>query len=883
MKHKLIFCSILLLITQLFIYCNDNSTLNILDGDFQEELSFKSVVVTDINTIKIEFTSNIDYAPAIKISNYKLIDNEKKELILSSVDFDNEKKNTVYLKTENYLNVSPKYTVTVYNLTGESANPIPKEGISYTFDKIDMIYTKPCVGVKSVAPTSITNLRIEFNTDVEEKSATSIENYKIIDKDLKNVNISAVVFSKDSKSVIYLSTDDLSKSESYTLKLFNINAIDTTIDSIPSTGKDYPFSGLEINDNVYVDINPPVYISPEDEYVCIGGTLLLEWTTVIGATEYEIEVSSNSDFSTLILNSPIKVKAPYNFQQFKDLDPGTYYWRVRADVTKEGEYSTVAGEYRYFIVYDEYLYVYCPENKQCSNLGKNGSKDYPYETISKALELAKIGSFKEIKVAARGGTDSYTDILDLADGVNLIGGYNTDFTIQNSTTYPTYVKAPVLPTEITGIVQANSHQKPITIDGFELEKLGTSDTLIGVFFQNMDNTITLKNCNITVPSSANSNAYGMYNYNTPDIVVENCSFTVGNGEFTYGIYNYNATIDIRNSTMTAGVPLNEYGQSIGIYCYSTKGIIHNNNITGGPSPNPGNHSDSIGINSEESILTITNNNIQAGRTSCTAEWADSFVVKINNSSVKLYNNSLFMLFASSGQYGICASGTGDLDIQENIINSDNAGNYSGRGASIISTDIPETTIKRNVLQHYNICNGGNYAYQGISLGNNAINSVIEENIIRSNFEKTGTYGIKLYSEGHTIKNNIIFSYLSATYSDPSYGIAEMDADSDPSIIENNLVFNFEDGLYYDDDTSLIYNEICSGNFGRSSCSQTLGTPSTATGNITAASIGDVFDTGFSDFNTTTWVIKPNGPADLDNSGAWSDGDIGCPIPTVGPQ
>ncbi|RME90249.1 MAG: hypothetical protein D6767_07155 [Candidatus Hydrogenedentota bacterium] len=76
-----------------------------------------------------------------------------------------------------------------------------------------------------------------------------------------------------------------------------------------------------------------------------------------------------------------------------------------------------------------------------------------------------------------------------------------------------------------------------------------------------------------------------------------------------------------------------------------------------------------------------------------------------------------------------------------------------------------------------------------------------------------------------------------------YGIYEGQASSDPTSAKNNAIFDAGTGgtfvLYFDNDNSQGFTNICSGNFGNATCSLTLSTPS-GSGNVNATGLSQVF-------------------------------------------
>ncbi|MEM6732206.1 MAG: hypothetical protein AAF658_11665, partial [Myxococcota bacterium] len=110
-------------------------------------------------------------------------------------------------------------------------------------------------------------------------------------------------------------------------------------------------------------------------------------------------------------------------------------------------------------------------------------------------------------------------------------------------------------------------------------------------------------------------------------------------------------------------------------------------------------------------------------------------------------------------------------------------------------------------------------------------------------------------------------------------------DSGIASIRNNVFADCGLGILTINNTD--YPEICdgpddvTGNIGRDSCA-VLAHDSNVSGNTLASSgVSEVFDSGFDIDDPTTWIIAPAGQADRDGSGAFSDGDAGVDVSTVG--
>jgi hypothetical protein len=74
--------------------------------------------------------------------------------------------------------------------------------------------------------------------------------------------------------------------------------------------------------------DPPTLISPTDGETVIGGSYSFEWDPIKGASEYLIQVSTDSNFVSTVINETVTTE-PYT--PTTPLTTGTYCWRVRAE------------------------------------------------------------------------------------------------------------------------------------------------------------------------------------------------------------------------------------------------------------------------------------------------------------------------------------------------------------------------------------------------------------------------------------------------------------------------------------------------------------------------------------------------------------------------
>lgn len=92
--------------------------------------------------------------------------------------------------------------------------------------------------------------------------------------------------------------------------------------------KDKIKDGGEIEMETYSsNLVRPELAAPADGAVVNGSPIILSWNRVAGTATYELSVSSQNDFSTIIFNGEV---AAESYAYHDAVSAGTYYWRVRA-------------------------------------------------------------------------------------------------------------------------------------------------------------------------------------------------------------------------------------------------------------------------------------------------------------------------------------------------------------------------------------------------------------------------------------------------------------------------------------------------------------------------------------------------------------------------
>lgn len=195
----------------------------------------------------------------------------------------------------------------------------------------------------------------------------------------------------------------------------------------------------------------------------------------------------------------------------------------------------------------------------------------PGQVINDALKNAEVGD--TVFVA----TGTYNEYISIKDGVQLFGGYSTDFKIRDVELYPTIIDAQDLGHYVMVKYDAGCTMETV-IDGFTLQN-GETSTGAGAYIRK---NIILNNCIIT-RCVATSNAGGVYNDGG---IVRNCLIELCSAGSTAGaIYNRSGGLVentiIRGCSGKEGAIRNEAG------CIVRNCLLYNNSATEEGWPNCG--------------------------------------------------------------------------------------------------------------------------------------------------------------------------------------------------------------------------------------------------------------------------------------------------------
>lgn len=222
------------------------------------------------------------------------------------------------------------------------------------------------------------------------------------------------------------------------------------------------------------DRDPPRILAPSSTEVTVVpaapdvGLVTLVWTRRALARSYTVEVAYDAAFTRLVNGYPVTVDDPASSLTRELSEAVRYYWRVRANTTREGEYAESQ-----FDRLRNTLHVYCPAGSICNDRDANGhllpgNASAPLQTLSGAVIVANALSLRRVRVAARGDDEPYREHV-LAGGVSFFGGYDASFdeSSRNRGQHPTIVASDAR--EAFAVFGGSDEQ---TIGGFVLRSAG---------------------------------------------------------------------------------------------------------------------------------------------------------------------------------------------------------------------------------------------------------------------------------------------------------------------------------------------------------------------------------------------------------------------------
>lgn len=405
-----------------------------------------------------------------------------------------------------------------------------------------------------------------------------------------------------------------------------------------------------------VDRSPPKPITPDD-FKVKSTSSILSWSASAGASRYTVDIAQDAAFSQSMPGSPFVTNEASLEVAFADAN--TYFWRVRANTTEAGRFSDI----RKIHVLGGAMRVFCPSTTaSCSNAGRYGTKNFPYEVIQESIPEAKAAGV-ELLVASRGSGAFYGETLTLLSGVSLRGGYSAANWSRDIDANITEIRF-----SASRLISATYLVAPtLTLEGFYLNNINSGIN------------------------------YVIYIEGTSYLSVENNRLKPGTGSgggsMSYGLYCVTGSPNIRNNTVFAGTALS--GNTAIFLGSNSAPVISGNRLVGGSAS-------SYGIQALSSGATVVNNYILGGSGSL----ARSFEDTTGGAKALLALNYVHAGYGTGTSYGIL-SGTGQQRIYANTIDAGNAATAYGVQVSTAASSNP--IIDANLIYH----SGGGTSVYGV--------------------------------------------------------------------------------------------------------------------------------------------------------------------------
>ncbi len=503
-----------------------------------------------------------------------------------------------------------------------------------------------CLSVQVIDETTIL---VDFNEPMNLYSLTDPFGYEL-DPALE---IRQITVYPDQKRV-RLTTEYQQAGIIYTLQL-NESIKDRIGNSINSDYAVVTFMGK----GTPIDTHPPLFLNPQDGAFIKEQEVLVRWHENSDATEYELEIATDSTFTSHVGSSPYILSGSTTELTLELVEPRTYYARIRTNLTPANTWTKIAFERL-----PEYLYVFCPaDQSNCNATDRCGNLTKPYESINKAIRQANALGMDGVKVAARGDGIGYTEIVKVVNGVDILGGYTPSFKVSER---DWSVNKTIIQNDAAHVLLGLSIHTDTLVQGLHIKGKTTGAPVSGsthtVFIHHSNEGMMLDACNIT-NGNAEETSYAVYVLdsgtepeNSP--VISNCTIHAGETqESTGGILLEKSAARITGNTIYNGIAAT---YSIGVKVQYNSALITGNHIlckTNGAS-------EIIGIWNEYGGSVLINNNVIEVDGNATNLYG---VYSGNYSYDRIVNNTIITGDASTKSYCVYLYSNAYPSIINNIL------------------------------------------------------------------------------------------------------------------------------------------------------------------------------------------------------------------------
>ena len=160
---------------------------------------------------------------------------------------------------------------------------------------------------------------------------------------------------------------------------------------------------------------------------------------------------------------------------------------------------------RSFDALGDVVYVHCPAAASaCDDAGTAGNLSKPHRTLNGGIGAAHSRGRHTVHVARRGAGVAYDSVINLVAGVNLRGGFESDFVASADPSRPTEVSSQGSP-----LVAGVGIDTPTTFENFTIEGSSINQpNTVGVYLVNATDALVLRHIDVT-SGSADESSVGL--------------------------------------------------------------------------------------------------------------------------------------------------------------------------------------------------------------------------------------------------------------------------------------------------------------------------------------------------------------------------------------
>lgn len=486
------------------------------------------------------------------------------------------------------------------------------------------------------------------------------------------------------------------------------------------------------------------------------------------------------------------------------------------------------------------------DSAAADDLGDGLSPGTAKRTINEAITVLAAPA----TVVVNGGTynvssdpASLTQVY-LKENIDLLGGYNADFTARDPNTYQSNISDT---STMAGTLASPNHAVRVDmnlttatlVDGFVINATASADAnaYTSAIWMTSNGGIDLQHCVVSGATSGRIN-YTVYMEGTGVSNIANNTIYGGSPSMTsyaLGLFKSSGVSTVSNNTLTGGDSANGASSSYGMMITGTPAhTISGNTIQGG--------SASFGRGlfvTSNSTAVIESNTIEGGAGSIT-----NAIIVGNGASPVIRNNTIDGAGLSAST-GIEISLATNAQIYGNRING---GNGSGSAVEMVSGT---ATVYNNMI----LGPTGSGLVSGIRMAGGTL--TLRNNTIHSGVGGSSSYGLIAYGGTYAVDNNIFMTSNSGN----SYCFAEQAVSADPSSVRNNDFTSCSTAFYLDyvDGTGCGSNDVC---IATAANINALG-DTTASGNVSDAPALTDLDGDDNVLNTlgdNDWTFSGSSPA-----------------------